>query len=119
DAKQIHFLTSYGRVELRLNQTPIPLLYVPRTIDAFGGLNDVYGEVAAFAGQTAELSFRSMSTPQNPAVVLDSISFIVPEPPPATLLAFGVCAALWLTRLRSETQGAEQSRKSRRGTNSL
>jgi hypothetical protein len=63
-ASVIHFLGFWsGRLELTLNGSAIPLVYVPRPSGVVPEF-DVYGDISAFAGQTVDLKFTTMITSQ-------------------------------------------------------
>ncbi|MFO1501049.1 MAG: hypothetical protein U1G07_22110 [Verrucomicrobiota bacterium] len=98
----IHFLAyGSGRLELSLNQSVVPLVYVPR-LAGERGIYDVYGDVSRFSGQTVDLRLSGLvSSSSSTQYGLDSISFIVPEPDPLALLAAAGGGALLvgLTRL--------------------
>jgi hypothetical protein len=101
NAQSIHFVSALDHLHLTLDGRDVPLTYVPRALDPIEG-SDVYGDISAFAGRTAELSFSSLQTGRPAAFVLDSITFMVPEPAPWVLLALATLMLACFPCRRSE-----------------
>jgi hypothetical protein len=98
EARAIHFISSDAHVSLTLNGADVPLVYVPRRINLISELNDVYGDISAFAGQTVDMAFTTSITVGRLDAGLDSIAFVVPEPAPWALLVLaGIVAAAALS----------------------
>lgn len=112
-SEAIHFKNFWGgRFTLSLNDTSIPLVYVPRPTEGpveFPGFQmyDVYGDISAYAGQTTDLKLTTISGEPFFGYGIDSISFLVPEPPPWILMAFGgIVFVFCLGRFRCSPPGA-------------
>lgn len=100
-AQAIHFVSSGAHVSLTLNGMNVPLVYVPRSIDVAHELNDVFGDVSGFSGQTVNMAFTTVATPGQLDAGLDTITFVVPEPASWVLLVLGgTVAAVELSKQR-------------------
>jgi len=102
-SRSIRFL-DYGQpFELRINGSLIPLQYAGASVS---------GDISAFAGQTAQITFTTITAQGGVAWnTIDSISFStipIPEPATCALLGFGLGALIWLQQRRGsagEDQG--------------
>jgi uncharacterized delta-60 repeat protein len=79
-ARQVHFISSDAHVSLTVNGVDVPLVFLPRTIDAAHEVNDVFGDVSGFAGQKVNMAFTTEITQGRLDAGLDSITFVVPQP---------------------------------------
>lgn len=101
----IHFEHFWDdRVTLSLNNTSIPLVYVPRPTEGpFPApgfrIYDVYGDVSGFAGQTVDLKITTIPAEDSFVYGLDSISFLVPEPSSWVLMILGAVFLVGLRRV--------------------
>ena len=96
-ARSIRFMNYGGPLELRANNSVVPLVYVGSAVpgNPFNRIN-VFGDISQFAGQTVALDFTTIRT----SVFIngiDSISFspeAIPEPSTWVLLAVGMLGLL-------------------------
>jgi hypothetical protein len=104
DAKLVHFLNYDNPLALWINGTEMALTAIPR-VDTPVPESDVYADVSAFSGQTVQLLFQVTALGDAAGTYgfgLDSISFVVPEPPPTILWGIGGVglAGFWMLRKR-------------------
>jgi len=116
DILSIRFL-SYGTpVSLTANGSIIDLIYTPIVGEPgwnpFVPVFEAVGDLAPFAGQTVDLAFTALRTPNLPGYVVNGLDEItlstIPVPEPATfaLLALGGVALLRLRSRRSREASA-------------
>ena len=106
DAKSIRFLSYWAPLQLEVNGSLAPVAYTQRLSEpAWNGnipVFDAVADISPYAGQTVELKFTTLLTPNYPgANGLDEIFFsdvAIPEPSTLALLLLG--ALVLAARLR-------------------
>ena len=101
DMKSVHFLNYGSPFELQVDNALIPLTVESNVLVHGALVSSLAGDISSFAGQSVELKFTTLDTPDFGVNSLDSISLSSePVPEPSVLVLFGVGALLLFCHFR-------------------